>query len=145
VVRDDPGVGIILGSIDGDRGEARKVDTSGWGGVSGIGGAFWRTDNRFARRASVGLTVLAPSPLACEFEGGIPGITDIRFAEDDGVVVPRPFGLPGDLPANDEDLLCSGVLVFATGVKCVCPCLEGGWSDFVFAARDAVNPRGPSV
>lgn len=109
----------------------------------GIGGGPCKIDNRFARRASVGLTVLAPSPLACELDVGIPGITDIRFADDDGVFVPRPFGLPGDLPANDDDLLCSGVLVF--GVKCVCPCLEGGCSDFVFAARDAVNPRAPSV
>jgi hypothetical protein len=43
-------------------------------------------DNRFARLASVGLTVLAPSPVACEE----PGIIDILFAEDDGVAVPLP-------------------------------------------------------
>lgn len=47
----------------------------------------------------MGLTVLAPSPLAWEFEGVMPGIVDMRFAEDEGVVVPRPLGLPGDLPA----------------------------------------------
>lgn len=25
------------------------------------------------------------------------------------------------------------------------PCREGGWRDFVFAAREAVSPRAPSV
>jgi hypothetical protein len=68
---------------------------------------------------------------------------DMRFAEDDGVFVPLPLFRPGDLPAKDDDLLCSGVLVLTA--KCVCPCLEGGCNDFVFAARDAVSPRAPSV
>jgi len=74
-----------------------------------MGGAFCKTDSRFALRASVGLTVLAPSPVACEAEVGNPGITDIRF--EDGVVVPPRGDLPGDLPANEDDLLWSGVLV----------------------------------
>ncbi len=90
----------------------------------------------------MGLTVLAPRPVAWEAEVGIPGITDIRLADDEGVDVPRPVGRPGDLPANDDDLLCSGVMV---GVEsCAGPCLVGGWSDLAFAAR-AVARRAPSA
>jgi hypothetical protein len=109
--------------MEGDREFLRINEMSGWGvgGVFGIGGAFCRTDNRFALLASVGLTVLAPRPVACD-DCGIPGITDIRFAEDEGVFVPLPFARPGDLPAKEDDLVCSGVLTF----KCICPCLEGG-------------------
>lgn len=140
VVREDEGVGIFLGSIDGEREEVR-LEISGCGGVFGMGGAFCKTDNRFALLASVGLMVLAPSPVACVVEVGMPGITDIRFAEDDGVVVPLPFVLPGDRPANEDDLECSGVVM----CKCTCPCLEGGCKDLVFAAREAVKPRAPSV
>jgi hypothetical protein len=83
--------------------------------VFGIGGAFFnggavcKTDNRFALLASVGLTVLAPSPVAWA-PCSIPGITDTRFAEEDGVLVPWPLTRTGALPANDSDLLCSGVL-----------------------------------
>jgi hypothetical protein len=65
-------------------------------------------DIRFARRASVGLMVRAPSPDACDVEG-IPGIVDILLDDDEGVSVPLPLGRPGDLPANEEDLECSGV------------------------------------
>jgi hypothetical protein len=119
-----------------------ELSGCGVGGVLGIGGGPCNTDNLFALRASVGLTVLAPRPVAWEDEG-IPGITDILLAEDEGVAVPLPLFLAGDLPANDDDLLCSGVLVLTA--KCVCPCLEGGWRDFVFAAREAVSPRAPSV
>ena len=105
VVRDEEGVDIFLGNIEGDLEDVRIVDISGCGvgGVFGIGGAFCRIDIRFALRASVGLTVLAPSPVACD--EGIPGITDIRFAEDDGVFVPLPLFRPGDLPAKENDLL----------------------------------------
>jgi hypothetical protein len=93
-------------------------------------------DSRLALLTSVGLTVLAPSPVACELLI-IPGITDIRFAEEDGVFVLRP----GCLLANDDDLLCSGVLI----VKCACSSVEGGCRDLVFAALDIVSPRPPSV
>lgn len=62
-------------------------------------------DRRFALRASVGLIVLAPSPVACDAEGGMPGITDIRRADEEGVAVPLPLDLPGDLPVNEDDLL----------------------------------------
>ena len=56
-----------------------------------------------ALRVSVGLMVLAPSPLAWE----VPGKTDIRFEVDDGVVagIPVPLGLPGDFVARDDNLL----------------------------------------
>lgn len=98
-------------------------------------------DIRFMRLASVGLTVLAPRPVAWEDESGIPGMIDMRFAED-GVAVPLPFARPGDLPAYEEDLLCSGVI---EGVeRYVGRCVAGGCSDFVLAAR-AVAKRAPSV
>lgn len=101
----------FLGSIEGDLDDVRLKFASGWvlGGVFGMGGGFCKIDKRFALRASVGLTVLAPSPVACEDPIGIPGITDIRFVEEDGVVVPRPFGFPGDRPAKEADRLWSGV------------------------------------
>lgn len=71
----------------------------------------------------------------------MPGMTDIRLAEDEGVDVPRPLGLPGDL-ANEDVLACSGVII---GVEIYAgPCLAGGWSDLAFAAR-AVARRAPSV
>lgn len=53
---------------------------SDWvGGVCGIGGAVGATDIRFSRRASVGLIVRAPSPVACG------GITEARLEADEGV------------------------------------------------------------
>jgi len=66
VVRDEEGVGTFLGNIDGDRADSRALDVSGWGvgGVFGIGGGFCRTESLFALLASVGLTVLAPRPVA---------------------------------------------------------------------------------
>lgn len=87
----EDGVGVFRGSTDGDRDAVRIFEVSAWvvGGVLGSGGAFFnegapcRIDSRFARRASVGLTVLAPSPVA--WEPWPSPCTDIRFAEDDGV------------------------------------------------------------
>ena len=72
---------------------------------------------------------------------GIPGMTDIRLADDEGVDVPRPLGLPGDL-ANEDVLTCSGVIVEVE--ICIGPCLAGGCRDLAFAAR-AVARRAPSV
>lgn len=94
-------------------------------------------DNRFIRLASVGLTVLAPSPDACETDDGKPGICDIRLAADDGVDVLRPFAFPGDFPANDDDLLWSGVPRGVDNNPWLC--LEGGCRDFVFDARGVVR------
>jgi hypothetical protein len=143
VVREDEGVGTLRGSIDGDRDVARPAGNAGCiaGGQSGTGMAFRYVDIRFARRASVGLTVLAPNPVAWEAAGGMPGMTDIRLVADDGVVVPRP-PCPGDLVAKDADRLCSGVII---GVdRWICGCLAGGCIDFAFAAR-AVARRAPSA
>lgn len=64
---------------------------------AGIGGACGIIDNRFSLRASVGLIVLAPSPVAwC-------GITDILLlVEEEGVPV-RAQDFPGVLVALVED------------------------------------------
>jgi hypothetical protein len=72
-------------------------------------------ERRFNLLVSVGLTVLAPRPVAWDAEGGRPGIIDMRFPDDVGVVADRLFVRPGDLPANDEDRLCSGVMVGVEG------------------------------
>jgi hypothetical protein len=107
VVLEDEGVDTFLGNIEGDLDEVLFDNASGCGvgGVLGMGGGFCKMDSRFALRASVGLTVLAPSPVAWDAPIGMPGITDIRFAAEDGVVVPRPFCRPGDRPAKEEDRL----------------------------------------
>lgn len=81
----------------------------------------------------MGLTVRAPRPVACEDEGGKPGITDILRAEDDGVAVPRPLGLPGERPPNEDERECSGVETGAS--RCDAPCLIVGCIDLDFAAR----------
>lgn len=54
------------------------------GGVWGIGGGA--IDMRFIRRASVGLMVRAPRPVAC-------GMTDMRFEDEVGVVTFVPEAL----------------------------------------------------
>lgn len=59
-----------------DRGRIGKGSVC-VGGVWGIGGGA--IDMRFIRRASVGLMVRAPRPVAC-------GITDMRFEDEVGVV-----------------------------------------------------------
>lgn len=107
VVLEEDGVGTFLGNIDGDLEDVLIILASGCGvgGVLGIGGALCKIERRFARLASVGLTVLAPRPVACDVDMGIPGITDILFAEDEGVVVPLPFTRLGDFPAKDKDLV----------------------------------------
>lgn len=66
VVRNDEGVLVFLGINDGDFEEARAMlCCSGCvGGVYGIGGTPGTIDMRFALRASVGLIVLAPRPVA---------------------------------------------------------------------------------
>ena len=101
----------------------------------GIGGAECMIDSRLALRASVGLIVLAPRPVAIGVP--VPGIIDIRFV-DRGVVV----RFPGDLGAKEADLVCSVVL---ESTDSSCPCRVGGCKDFVFAALETVNPCAPSV
>lgn len=68
VVRDEEGVDVFRGSIEGERDEARRSDVGrGWvdtgGGMRGVLGMM---DMRFIRLVSVGLMVLAPRPVACE-------------------------------------------------------------------------------
>lgn len=89
---------LFLGRKEGDWFEERGRTGRGsvWvGGVCGMGGAGGAMDIRFMRRASVGLMVRAPKPVAC-------GMTDIRLEdeqEDVGVVA---VGFP---------------VVFLTGVR----------------------------
>lgn len=77
-----------------DRGLRGGCSCKGVVGVCGIpvggkGGACGIIESRFNRRASVGLMVLAPRPVAWW------GIAEILlFAEEDGVPV-RPEGFPG--------------------------------------------------
>lgn len=70
------------------------------GGVCGSGGTPCKVESLFIRLASVGLTVLAPSPDAWLADGGNPVIVDILLAAEDGVDVLRPFGLAGDFWAT---------------------------------------------
>lgn len=93
VVLEEDGVTLFRAKNDGDCVADPKPDEEsgcGVGGVCGIGGAFCMIDNLFNLRASVGLMVRAPSPVACE------GITDRRLADDDGVVVLLSVDRPGD-------------------------------------------------
>lgn len=67
VVREEAGVGILRGNMDGERDEGRDV-ANGIGAVGTGAGAWegWLWDIRFINFVSVGLTVLAPKPVACE-------------------------------------------------------------------------------
>lgn len=68
----------------------RKGRGSVWvGGVFGIGGALGAIDILFARRASVGLIVRAPSPVAWG------GITEARLEAEEGVTAAPEVFLTG--------------------------------------------------
>ena len=100
------------------------------GGVCGIGGAGGAIDIRFIRRASVGLIVRAPSPVAwC-------GITEARFEDEEGVVAkPAGFftGVPTALVEDDR--------VWSTAPAAVKKGPGGsrglGWNDFALRFRTA--------
>jgi hypothetical protein len=99
------------------------------GGVCGIGGAGGAIDIRFIRRASVGLMVRAPSPVAWG------GITEARFEDEEGVVAAAPAGfLIGVLTALVED-----DRVWSTAPDAVKNGPGGsrglGWNDFAFRFR----------
>lgn len=108
MVRDDDGVTLLQGIRDGDCVadlEPNGCSGCGVGGVCGIGGTPWKADNLFNLRASVGLIVRAPRPVACT------GNTDSRLADEEGVFVLLPADLPGDLaPPTDDELVWSGVI-----------------------------------
>ena len=103
VVLEEDGVTLFRVKSDGDcvtDPNPEEESGCGVGGVFGIGGAGCNIDNLFNLRASVGLIVRAPSPVACA------GITDIRFAEDDGVFAVLSADLPGDRVAvTDNELV----------------------------------------
>ena len=98
----------------------------------GTGGAWGIIDSLFNLRASVGLIVLAPSPVAWW------GIADaLLFAEEDGVPV-RPPDRPGVLDGLvEDDLVGSGVL---EGTKSsLLASLLAGWRDFAFKLLELVD------
>lgn len=118
VVRAEDGVAEALrGIMDGDLESARvSVAIGGGGGTLVTWLRLWEPGNmdiRCMRFVSVGLIVLAPSPLTC---GGVPwawapGIIDARFTTpDDEGVRPRPF-TRGERGGSVECRFCSGVSV----------------------------------
>lgn len=109
VVLEEVGVSIFRGITGGDGSDG--VAACGVGGVYGIGGGLGIMDNLFNLRASVGLIVRAPRPVAC----ALPGIIDILLLLEDGVFDNWKLGLAGDLVVlPGVDGVCSGVPV---GVK----------------------------
>ena len=69
---------MLEGELAHDCG--RRGIVSVWVGVLGRGGAGGAIDIRFIRRASVGLMVRAPSPVACG------GTTEILLDDEEGLV-----------------------------------------------------------
>ena len=131
VVLLDEGVALFRGIRDGDCEDecGREGMRSAWVvGVYGIGGTGVNVDILSIRRASVGLMVRAPSPVACG------GITDILLDKEEGVVAPHVAFLTGVRAALvEEDREWS---VFPDAVKEFSTWLLGiGCIDFAFRAR----------
>ena len=109
VVREDDGVILFLGIMDGEGAAFRDIDVgvSGWGvgGVKGIGGIVGIIESLFILRASVGLIVRAAKPVACtQF-----GIIDSRLSEE-GVPLDWPMNLTGERAAPiTGEIVWSGV------------------------------------
>lgn len=101
------------------------------GGVFGIGGAGGAIDIRFNRRASVGLIVRAPSPVACG------GITEARLEAEEGVATAAEEFLTGLRTALVEfDRVWS---MFPEGVRNgPRGSLGPGWNDFALRFRAAL-------
>lgn len=91
VVREEDGVSLLRGITGGDGSDGGSA--CGVGGVYGIGGGFGIIDILFNLRASVGLIVRAPRPVAC----ALPGIMETLLLLEDGVFDNWKFGLAGDL------------------------------------------------
>lgn len=107
VVLCEEGVAVFRGSIEGDREDGRGSVNGGGGRGSKIMellAELGMVDILFIRCASVGLTVLAPSPDAWRPCGCWPGIIDIRLDPDPGVLDPGLLPL-GEL-GNPVEALC---------------------------------------
>jgi hypothetical protein len=124
-------VTLFRGRLDGDWAQDRGRTGSMSclvGGVYGNGGACGAVEIRFIRRASVGLIVRAPRPVACG------GITDTLFADEAGVVaLPAGFliGVRTALVEHDREWSVNpdAVSRWSPGSR------EGGWSDLAFMLR----------
>lgn len=135
VVLVDEGVALFRGIKDGDCAHdcGREGMRSAWvGGVCGIGGTGVTADILSIRRASVGLMVRAPSPVACG------GIAEILLDDEEGVVAPDVAFFTGVRAALvEEDRAWSG---FSAAVKEFPPCALGaGCMDFAFRARGLLD------
>lgn len=121
VVRDEEGVKDLRGSMEGERDEARVSLASGRGTLDScwapsrqltplaraLGGM---TDMRFSLRASVGLTVLAPRPVAwVGWRTG--GMAERRLAAAGALEMPRPVMVAAllDCARDVEEALTRGV------------------------------------
>lgn len=141
VVRDEDGVAdAFRGIMDGDL-ECSRCSSGGGGGAlaTWLGPGSWCMDMRFSLRVSVGLMVLAPSPLACD-ACGIPGMTDCRRDWDELPLFPL---LPprGDLGEIVERRLLSGVERFAVFVRGSAWCIELAFVALLLARfRGVSNP-----
>lgn len=137
VVRADDGVTLFRGIGAGDVAGSSFVEKgSGCGvvGVWGIGGALGMIDILFILRASVGLMVRAPRPVACG------AITDILLL-DNGEFVPGPVDLPGERPALiDAGLDRSGLAGEAD--KMSLPNCGAASNDLALMSRFAVSSLG---
>lgn len=91
VVREEDGVSLFRGFTGGDGSDGGSACVVG--GVYGIGGGFGIMEILFNLRASVGLIVRAPRPVAC----ALPGMIDTLLLLDEGVFDNWKVGLAGDL------------------------------------------------
>ena len=99
--------------------------------MKGIGGGFGIMDILFSLRASVGLIVRAPKPVAW----AVPGIIEILLL-DEGVVVLCNLGLAGDWPVpTGEWNGCSGVPIGVENRSVSEKVFGCGCNDFVLACR----------
>lgn len=140
VVREEDGVEILRGSIEGDREEARTSVATG-SGFAEVWGVTWPDggciDIRFIRLVSVGLMVLAPSPVAC-VAWGTPGMTDIRFPEG---VFPPLAATRGDRGWDMDRLLWSTERTLVSGESMDWLARGGGCTDLALDARAPVRVR----
>lgn len=129
VVLLEEGVTLFRGIAEGDWAHDRGRKGMGSacaGGVYGIGCAWGAVDIRFSRRASVGLMVRAPRPVATG------GMTETRLdADDDGVVVLPAVCLTGVRTALVEEDREWSVVPDAVR-RPSRGSLGGGWNDLAF-------------